>query len=419
MNGRVENLIAKYGAAGTLRLLLRAVKCELLSRFGPGTHPGERRLAELSDRIFAPGRGPVILFRGSGGYDVALFQRPQQLARALAAKGCIVLYEASPRIDAVRGARMVIPGLWLVNLRSASVRRMLFRRAESGEDRPFLHISSPERNLAPRTVERMQRRGWRAVYDYIDAISPEISASRRVPGRTLALCSRAMEDGETLVVCSSRALLRDAQGKHKGKTALIENGVDCAHFFRPGPCPDDAEFAAILRRGRPRLCFYGALGSWLDYGALRALAEDGRFDIVLIGMRYDGSYDASLAGTKNVFFLGPRPYGLIKDYAARCDVMLVPFRRGAVGDAASPIKLFEYMALGKPIVAGRTEECARYKSAITALTPEEYVDAALRALELRGDKGYLAAERAEALAADWSVRAEGLLRALRDEGERS
>lgn len=412
MLSRIKNLFLRYGAAGALKTLCLAAARGYRARFGRGTRPDAARTAELCGRIFGTGRGPVLLFRGSGGYATPLFQRPQQLARALAAKGCVVLYEASPLYDAVRLARMEAPGLWLVNLRSRSFGRAVLSCAESS-GRPLVQrVASPERSVRTGSVEELERRGWRLFYDYIDAISPEISASRRVPRAVLAMFAHAMSDGAALVVCSSEALLRDAVRRHAGDNALVENGVDQAHFSSPGPCPDDPVFRAILRRGRPRLCFYGALASWLDYDALRLLAGDGRFDLILIGSKYDGSFDARLAGAQNVFFLGAKPYQVLKDYASRCDVMLVPFRKGRVGDAASPVKLFEYMALSKPIVASDTAECRRCRSPIIAASPEDWPGCVLRALERSRDPAFLTAVRAEALAADWGRRAEALLRAL-------
>ena len=273
-------------------------------------------------------------------------------------------------------------------------------------------IASPESRLSARLPERYARDGWTVLYDYIDAISPEIAGGERVPRRTLALYRWAMGREGVIVTASSLALRRDAA--EQGKQAiLVENGVDCAHFFAPAPPPEDARFRALLEEGRPILGYYGALARWLDYAALRLLAADGRFTLLLIGARYDGSFDRELAGEDNVVFLGRRPYEELPGYAARCDVLLVPFRKGKLSDAASPVKLFEYMALGRPIVAGDSAECRRYRSVLIASGAEDYVRRVEQALALRDDAAYRETEKKEALAADWLRRAETITAALR------
>ena len=273
-------------------------------------------------------------------------------------------------------------------------------------------IASPESRLSARLPERYARDGWTVLYDYIDAISPEIAGGERVPRRTLALYRWAMGREGVIVTASSLALLRDAAEKGK-RALLVENGVDCARFFASAPLPEDARFRALLEEGRPIVGFYGALARWLDYAALRRLAAAGRFPLLLIGVKYDGPFERELEGRENVVFLGAKPYASLPGYCSRCDVLLVPFRKGEVSDAASPVKLFEYMALGRPIVAGDAAECRRYRSVLIASAPEDYVRRVEQALALKDDAAYRETEKKVALAADWLRRAETLAAALR------
>jgi glycosyltransferase involved in cell wall biosynthesis len=408
---KLKNLLVKYGAAGTLVLLARCALFRAEACLGPGRKDGEA-VKELLGEIRAARYERLVLRRGSFGWHTPLFQRAQQLARAMGRSGCLVLYEAAPPHDRLRGVRKLGEGLWLVNLRSPRLRRALEKAAAESARPRYLMIASPESRLSPRLPEKYAERGWTVLYDYIDAISGEIGGGKRAARRTLALYERAMRRKDWIVIASSLALLRDAA--EKGRTALpVENGVDCALFFSPAPCPEDACFRTLLKEGRPIVCFYGALARWLDYEALRRIAADGRFVLLLIGARYDESFDRELAGRENVVFLGHRPYGTLPGYCARCDVLLVPFRRGEVADAASPVKLFEYMALGKPIVAGDAAECRRCRSVLIASDAADYVRRIEQALLLREDRDYLEEERREALAADWLRRAETLESALR------
>ena len=411
MREKLKNLLQKEGAAGTVRRLARFAWHSAEMYRGPGKE--ERAALEaLLGEIRAGAHERLVLRRGSFGWNTPLYQRAQQLARAMGRRGCLVLYEAAPPHEGLRGAKKLGEGLWLVNLRSSRLRRLLENAAKKSGRPRCLMIASPESRLSARLPERYARDGWTVLYDYIDAISPEIAGGERVPRRTLALYRWAMGREDVIVTASSLALLRDAAEKGK-RALLVENGVDCARFFASAPLPEDARFRALLEEGRPILGYYGALARWLDYAALCLLAADGRFTLLLIGARYDGSFDRELAGEDNVVFLGRRPYEELPGYAVRCDVLLVPFRKGKLSDAASPVKLFEYMALGRPIVAGDSAECRRYRSVLIASGAEDYVRRVEQALALRDDAAYRETEKKEALAADWLRRAETITAALR------
>ena len=410
MLAKLKNLLEKDGFSQSVRKLARYALWEGEARLAPSQKEGEALLAELRRGDYER----VVLRRGSFGWHTPLFQRAQQLSRAMARRGCFVLYEAAAPHDRVRGARKLGEGLWLVNLRSPRLRARIEGEIEAGARPRYVMLGSPEARLSADVLRDYEARGWSLLYDYIDALSAEISAAGRVPKGCRALYEYAMRSRGTLVLASSRALLRDAaRRKERAGALLLENGVDCAHFQQIGPCPEDPAFQALLDGGRPIVGYYGALASWLDYGALRAIAADGRFTLLLIGVKYDGSFDAAMAGCENLCFLGRRPYETLRDYAARCDVLLIPFRPGAVGDAASPVKLFEYMALGKPVVAGNVEECRRYESVLIARGPEDYPRRVEEALTLGESRVYRLRELREAASADWLRRAEKLREELR------
>lgn len=405
MLAKLKNLLEKDGFIMTARKLARFARDELAARLA---RPGEE-LDALLDEIAAGDYRRILVRRGSFGYHTPLFQRAQQLALALARKDCLVLYEAAAPHERVREAERIVPRLWLVNLRSARVRRRIEEAVEQSRKPRYVLFASPESRLSSALLRDYAKRGYGLIYDYIDALSAEISGTKHIARGSLALYRFAMRGDYVLVLASSLALLRDARSHKRWEDVLlIENGVDCAHFSTIGACPEDPRFLKLLSRGKPIVCYYGALARWLDYDALRAIVRDGRFSLLLIGVKYDGSFDSALQGCDDLCFLGPKPYAELKDYAARCDVLLVPFRSGEVGDAASPVKLFEYLALGKPVVAGDTAECRRCKSALIARGSEDYIRCIEEALTLSKSRLYRLRAQQEARRADWLCRAETL-----------
>ena len=131
-------------------------------------------------------------------------------------------------------------------------------------------------------------------------------------------------------------------------------------------------------------------------------------------MDYDGSLQNSgILEKKNIRWIPPQPYARLREFLCLFDLALIPFVLNDITRSTSPVKLFEYFALQKPVVAGDTAECRRYESVVTASSAEAYLPCLERALALGRSEAYLAAERREALAADWKLRAETLCARLR------
>ena len=86
----------------------------------------------------------------------------------------------------------------------------------------------------------------------------------------------------------------------------------------------------------------------------------------MLGDRAPGATDVTaLAALANVHMLGPRPYAVLPAYLKGFDLGLLPLRFNPYTRAMFPMKFFEYLAAGLPVVA----------SAIDALTP--FADLAL------------------------------------------
>jgi glycosyltransferase involved in cell wall biosynthesis len=130
----------------------------------------------------------------------------------------------------------------------------------------------------------------------------------------------------------------------KNKTRVLAHGVDYVQFA--GPVPRARE----LPSGRPIAGFYGSISEWIDTEAIaQAAAALPGWDFVLIG-RIDTDV-SNLKCLPNIHLLGPRPHGDLASYCQHWDVSLLPFKRSRQIDASNPLKLREYLAAGKPVLA--------------------------------------------------------------------
>lgn len=413
---KLHSAYRKYGFLGFWRKLAAWLHAHVLDALNPAALLRPRHYRRLIRQMLAEDGDRVILWRSSFGWQVPLFQRPQHMARALARDGSTVIYEVTRMTDRCLTLRRQEERLWLFNVQNLALCRLLMR--ELGRlDRPkYVQLYSTDWMLSARQLERFRSRGFGIIYEYVDHISPVLSGTGTLPRNVADKFAFAMRRRDVYVVVTAERLRLDVLAR-RGARRLItaSNGVDYAFFRGHDPAfSPDPDFQRVLAQGLPVLCYYGALASWFDYDLVRRIGATGRYSVVLFGIKYDDSFDRELGSAPGVFFLGPRDYTRLRDYARLCDVLMIPFRINEITRATNPVKLFEYMALHKPIVTTDMDECRRYASVLIGRDHGEFLQKLEEAIALREDPAYLALLDREARANDWREKARAIVDALEE-----
>jgi glycosyltransferase involved in cell wall biosynthesis len=224
---------------------------------------------------------------------------------------------------------------------------------------------------------------------------------------------RAIGRRADLIVCSSRRLWRRALSLY-GHGEYVDHGVDYQAFstaFRRAN-----GIAAFTRIRRPIVGFFGNLDeNTVDLNLLaRVIAARPQYSFVLIGAM--SRPFERLRALRNVIALGQLPYRQIPQYGAHFDVCLMPWRQNEWIEHCNPVKLKEYLALGKPVVSTPFPELAASGDFCSvARGAEEFAAAIDRAL--RTDSTELSIRRRQwAARHTWESKVEAVLKHLEERG---
>lgn len=208
-----------------------------------------------------------------------------------------------------------------------------------------------------------------------------------------------------LVVYSARNLQERVEGLRPKLMHYLPNGVDVGHFMG-GTSGRPPEYGLIPK---PIAVYVGAMDQWFDYELINHLSVTLQtVSFVLIGP--DEMARRRIIPRPNVHLLGRRSYQDLPGYLHHATVGIIPFdvaRHGKLVNSIHPLKLYEYLACGLPVVSVEWDELRALNSpAILCRSVEGFVDALVRAVSEVGDPK----PRIQyAGAHDWSQRAAELM----------
>jgi O-antigen biosynthesis protein len=342
-------------------------------------------------------------------------QRPQHLATELAAAGRRVLYISS-NFQADHRAGFVAEDL---NGSGNLYQVKLFLQKPQ-----IIYFTTPDQKAAAQlrrdlgqllnwcgskdVVSIVQHPFWypvasslpdnRVIYDCIDDHAGFGNSSEDV----LALEDKLFRHADLTVVTSAH--LREMAAVRTERVEIIRNAADYA-FFSNGPAttyqdPD----------GRPIIGYYGAIANWLDLDLIAAVAEHFTHCTILLVGADTISARARLGHCTNVRFVGEVEYGRLPFFLYAFDVCLVPFKVIPLTLATNPVKVYEYLSAGRPVVSVDLPEMAEFFELVhVAKTSDEFISNIAKVLAAPQSEHQIEARKQFAKLQTWQHRVANLI----------
>ena len=213
----------------------------------------------------------------------------------------------------------------------------LFRPTHVYVSHPALYDVLPRRSTVRQTL----------VYDCMDDAVAMAPAERRpaLLERERMLLRRAHR-----VVVSSGVLATRLRARYgplvESKLRFVPNGIDA----RRGMAPQRP--AQMGHVGEPVVGYAGTVGEWFDFGTvLAALGRCPAISLQVIGPRSgrEPHHD-------RIQYHVPVDHEALPSMLSQCDALIMPFTVDDVVAAVNPVKLYEYLQYGVPVIVRRYEE---------------------------------------------------------------
>lgn len=345
-------------------------------------------------------------------------QRPQQLAQALAGAGRRVFYVSVNLVDDPRGG---------FNVEQLDTEGRLFQVNLYAKGAPVIYSNPPGVDIADQLkasighvltwanarqlVSVVQHPFWyetaavlpdsEVVYDCMDHHEGFGNVSEEVLSVERAL----MRNADITITTST--WLDEIVSQHTPNRVLIRNAGEFMHFAAK---PTDTY---IEPNGRQIIGYYGAIAEWFDLELLAALAEAfPDCTILMIGADTVGA-SQKLADYTNVVFTGEIAYNELPKFLHAFDVCLLPFQVIPLTLATNPVKVYEYLSAGKPVVSVDLPEIKQFENLVQAAsTQEAFVEAVRRTLSSPSTQQEVDQRQHFARNQTWTHRAEQMIQKI-------
>ena len=241
---------------------------------------------------------------------------------------------------------------------------------------PILWLSQPvQYSLLGKFAEAI------SIYHVVDEYAGYTGRSPTIVERNFDQEQRLLDKVTMTIVVSPE--LAASKSTARRKVSLVENAVDFESFDKARIRANEPTDLASIKG--PRIGYSGLIGKRLDFGLIRHLAKRRpNYSIVLIGDIDDRECKRELSELErldNVYFLGRKAPQAVPDYIAGFTAGILPYALNLETENISPLKMYEYLAIGLPIISSPIPSARRNSAFVQIVKSNEaFVDACDKAI---------------------------------------
>ena len=342
-----------------------------------------------------------VVMLSTADWDNPFWTNKQHVAVRLAASGYRVFYIDSlglrrPSASAhdtkrivnrlkklVRGPRLAQKNLWVwspfvVPFQKYSFIRRFNKFLLSSMLKFHMNKTGIKREILwtynPLTTYLLNIRGFKKiVYHCVDDIKAQ-------PGMPANIFEHAEKDlvERSHIVFASSPKLAETRIVWNPNTYYFPNVADFKHFSKARDLKTIIPYD-LLKVPSPRIGFIGAISDYkVDFNLLRCVAKARpNWSIVLIGKVGEGdpwTKTRLFQDIPNIHLMGPRPYSELPCYLKGLDVTILPNVLNEYTESMFPMKFFEYLAAGKPVVSVDLPALREYRNVVRiAQSPQDFI----------------------------------------------
>lgn len=218
------------------------------------------------------------------------------------------------------------------------------------------------------------------IYDLID----DYRLFHPFASRIFEVENMLIQRSDMIFTSSLRLRARAQKFKPSNRVALLPNGVDPTHW-KFGKISLHNEFLNI---SKPIIGYFGNIAAWMDIDLVYYLTKKRKdWQFVFLGpVVIKTKKIKTLFALPNVHFLGPKPYARLPSLASNFDVCWIPFKMNSLTETINPIKVYEYLALGKQVVAPPLPDLLRLEPYVTCVNSVQEYETAIDLCLKRSDQ---------------------------------
>jgi len=226
----------------------------------------------------------------------------------------------------------------------------------------------------PQTIDLIPLINYdRLIYDCVD---DHVSFTGLISKELVLTMEKELMEKANVTFFTARQLQKTKQA-WANKSVLVPNGAEYEHFsdvtllenMKEEKAP--ADIKPYVKEGKTIVGFTGGIGDWVDLDIVYQAAKQQEDIVYLFIGPIDTKVDESILTQDNIIFLGSKPYADLPRYLPFFDICIIPFKINELTKSVNPIKLYEYLSTGIPVISTSIPEVVTYDSVVSIVEDAE------------------------------------------------